>query len=718
MLTARKLPPLLQDLVSKEASTAQAEIRRATRCTPKQARELHEALKDGVYAVLQFPDLVAVLLGDPQPSLLKRFFSQRSGLLLKLRRGARLEALSEVMADGDLSQSQARDFLAGLQRQGDNWQALQKLYDDPDDDFFQKRPQPKAPEGISTELVFPPEKFDPDLLLDWLRKGQHRAATRWVRQLSGASREECQQMVDRLEEMVFEGHPDPWRVASRLWPAVVAPLAGLPNPDWLESLEPVRAELMELVLNHRALAAAQLVAQTVECGSIEARRFLRLLGDGSNWEKTILVFTTGQVFSKPKAMPSLESPRPRPKVKPPEPVVPVKAATPPPPVAETVPAWLSEPVPVVAEAAAAFTGTAPLSPWAAEREQEKLAAEAAREKERLGAEQARQQERDEADRRRHQEMEEADRRRHQESEATEAARAREQAATQKARLQEEQATADARRRESAATQSQINLPPASNLAAGTALAGVAAAASGLQAPQKLDLANTDMVLDRLTRLGEACANQNAGEALFILEEMEQAGFNRDYVSARFPALIPFLPDDPWSDQLEELGKFAPTLSRLLKGEANPAQLAQEMLKGGELDQLVGSLEKAWKTKNKADVEQAMAMLKRNPHLTEQVNQRLPWLGDLMDLDRDGKPDVLEAIDDPGAYFADLMRTRFPELGARLGETRIEKIKEILPELLQAMKERNMRGVMRVMSRLRLGPSDVKALLAALKHMHH
>ncbi|MBS2037430.1 hypothetical protein JST97_20745 [bacterium] len=718
MLTARKLPAVLQDLMSQEASTAQAQIRRTTRCTPKEARDVYEALKDGVYAVLQFPDMVALLLGDPQPGLLKRFFSQRSSLLRKLRRGARLEAMSEVMADGDINQAQARDFLAGLQAQGDNWQRLMQLYHDPSDDFFEKRPQPKQAEGVSIELVFPPEKFDPELLLEWLRKGQHRAATRWVRQLSGASRQECQEMIDRLEEMVYEGHPDPWRVASRLWPAVVAPLAGMPNPDWLESLEEKREQLTEQILNRRSSAASQLVSETVGCSAIEARRFLRLLGDCQIWEKTILTFTTGRIFTPSPPKLQLEAPRPR--VKAPTPLV---AATPaaPPSESQDVPAWLSAPGPVPSETV--LTGPAPSSPWATEREKEKLEAETAREQERQNAEQARQKEREDSDRRRHQEMEEADRRRHQESEATESARAREMADTQKSRELEAKSTAEARKRESAANQSQVELPPAGNL---TVTAGVAAAtasvtaaaASGLQAPQKLDLSDTDMVLDRLTRLGEACANQNAGEALFILDEMEQAGFNRDYVAARFPALLPLLPDDPWSDQLEELGKFAPTLSKVIKGQANPAQLAQELLKAGELDQVVMALEKAWKTKNKADVENAMALLKRNPHLTEQVNQRLPWLGDLMDLDRDGKPDVMEAIDDPGAYFSDLMRTRFPDLAARLGETRIEKIKEILPELLQAMKERNMRGVMRVMSRLRLGPSDVKALLAALKHMHH
>ncbi len=660
--------------MAQEASTAQAEIRRTTRCTPKQAREVHQALKDGVYAVLQFPDQVAMLLGDPQPSLLKRFFSQRSSLLRKLRRGARLEAMSELMADGDLTQAQARDFLAGLQLQGDNWQALQKLYFDPNDDFFQKRPRPKEPAGISTELVFAPEKFDPVLLLDWLRKGQHRAATRWVRQLSGASRADCQDMIDRLEEMVFEDHPDPWRVAARLWPGVVAPLADMPNPDWLESLESRREELLEHILNHRSSAASELVASTVDCTSIEARRFLRLLGDGSIWEKTVLKFTTGQVFSLPKL--KLDGAAPKPKAKPPRPAAlpgpQVKAPIVPP---QTAPAF----IPLVVEAAATLSGPAPPSPWEVEREQARLAAEALREKERQEAELARQKEREAAELRRQQEQQKVELARQQEREAAQA----------------------------------------SQLTAAAGLAAVAAtASSGLQAPKKLDLSDTDMVLDRLVRLGEACKNKNTGEALFILEELEGAGFNRDYVAARFPALIPILPDDPWTDQIEQLGKFAPTLSKLLRGEANPAQLAQEMIQGGELDKLVTSLEKAWKTKNKADVENAMGMLKRNPHLTEQVNQRLPWLGELMDLDRDGKPDVLEALDDPGAYFADLMRTRFPDLEARLGETRIQKIKEILPELLQAMRDRNMRGVMRVMSRLRLGPSDVKALLAALKHMHH
>lgn len=215
--------------------------------------------------------------------------------------------------------------------------------------------------------------------------------------------------------------------------------------------------------------------------------------------------------------------------------------------------------------------------------------------------------------------------------------------------------------------------------------------------------------------------------MFILEELEQAGLNRDYVAARFPAMIPWLPDAPWIDQLEQLGVFAPILGKLLKGEVNAVQLArqwvgseavQQVVNTGDLEKVIGSLEKAWKTKSKADLNEALGLLKQHPHLAEEINRRVPWLGDLLDMDKDGTPDVIEAYEDPAAYFGDLMRKRFPELEARLGETRIQKIKEILPELLQTMKERNMRGVMRVLSRLRLGPSDVKALLGALKHMHH
>ena len=668
MLTTQKMPQVLQDLLEMDESAAQGEIRRQTRCTPKEAREVHRALvENAVWAVLQFPDLMAQLVGDPPPRYLRKFSDQRPGLLRKLRRGQRLDFLREVMADGELSQFQARDFLSGLERQGENWECLEKLYADVGDDFWSKRPASKEKPEIDSEMVFPPEAFDPNLMLDWLLRNHSRTCVRWVRQLSGAKREDCQEMVDRLEELIFDNHPDPWRLVSRLWPSVLAPLAGMPNPDWLENLEERREELIDLVLNHRSAAATQLVVDTVDCTSIEARRFLRLLGDGEIWEKTLKVFLTGQVFDKPKPKAKIEvkkTPPPQPKA--PEPAM-IKPPTP-----------IVEPISVApVTAPPEFKGPAPsTSPWAAEREKEKREAEARRQKDR----------------------EEAEKSRQAELKQTEAARAREAAQTEASRQSE-----------TAASRS-----PGALAAPGGALGAVTAAVAG---PKKLDLNDTDQVLDRLTRLGEACAAKNTSEALFILDELEAAGCNRDYVAASFPALIPWLPDDPWSDHLDQLGKFAPTISKLLKGEANAAQLAEQIVRNSELDEVVSALEKAWKTKTKADMEAAMAQLKKYPHLSAEINKRVPWLSELMDLDQDGTADVLEAYDDPAAYFGDIMRTRFPDLQARLGETRIQKIKEILPELLESMKERNMRGVMRVMSRLRLGPSDVKALLGALKHMH-
>ena len=304
-----------------DESSAQGDIRRQTRCTPKEAREVHQALVENeVWAVLQFPDLMAQLVGDPPPRYLNKFSDQRPALLRKLRRGQRLDFLREVMADGELSQFQARDFLNGLERQGHNWERLKKLYGNVEDDFWSKRPDGKESEGIDSEMVFPPDQFDATLLLDWLRRNHSRTCVRWVRQLSGAKREDCQDMIDRLEELVYDDHPDPWRVVSRLWPSVVAPLAGMPNPDWLENLEERREELLDLVLNHRSAAATQLVVDTVDCTSIEARRFLRLVGDGSSWGKTLKVFLSGQVFDKAKAKVEPKALPPKPKAPEPPPV--------------------------------------------------------------------------------------------------------------------------------------------------------------------------------------------------------------------------------------------------------------------------------------------------------------------------------------------------------------------------------------------------------------
>jgi hypothetical protein len=226
------------------------------------------------------------------------------------------------------------------------------------------------------------------------------------------------------------------------------------------------------------------------------------------------------------------------------------------------------------------------------------------------------------------------------------------------------------------------------------------------------------LLERLARLGEQVASGDMAAAEDTFDELHGAGFNRAWVVSQYPALERWVPDEPWKDDLRPLGQFSGTLSDVVSGRVHPEQLlkeaAEKALRQANLDQIVTALERAWKSKKRADLEAAVGLLKQHPELADEINQRVPWLSDLMDLDNDGTADILEVAQDPGQYFADLVRSRHPEILQRLGEAKVAKIQEAIPELLEATRQRNMRSVMRIMSRLRLGPSDVKTLLGLIK----
>jgi hypothetical protein len=682
MTTAVALPPVLQDLLALEPAQAVAEVRRLTRCKPKEAEELVRWLPDGLEVVITYPNLVAQLVGDPQPRWLAHFRPQRSLLLRVLRRGNRLEAMRLLTADGTLNSPQARQFAQALTLQGEHWQLLERLYANPPADFWHRRPLPDAPPANEFEMLFPPEKFDPNLLLDWLARGHYRTGVMWVRQVSGCPREACLALVNRLEELVFDGDPNPWVAVTRDWPDVVSALAGLPNPLWLSALQEKRQELVELLERRKLLAAAELVCQTLACPSLEARRFLRRLGNGENWDSTQKVVALGKVFAA----------RPAPKAVTPPPLPPpaLKAAPPPPraPVVE----------PDLIEAAPPRVSSETLCGPDSDGDHLQMGVSSLRAMpwDTVRAEESRQ---TSSDRR-----------------AFETERSRELE-------QESKNLQNSRQQESEATRSDTQLPAAGALG----VAGAAVAASKVKPPSwavsppppppSFRLDDSDQVFDRLTRLGQACARKDLTEAQRLFAELEGAGFNRSWVGDRYPALIPFLPEEPWSQRIPQLGRLAEPLSKIVQGQTTPAQFAEQALRATQLESIVGALETAWKSKKKSDLEHAVGVLQQHPHLAEEINQRVPWLADLMDMDKDGTPDVVEAIHDPVAFFTQVLQTRFPELQQRLGEARVESIKQALPELIQTMKDRNMRGVMRVMSRLRLGPSDVKSLLSLLREMH-
>ena len=586
-------------------------LRRRTRCSPGEAREFVASLGQPEQLLKKFPDVVALWLEDPAPSLLLRYRSQRSKLLRLVRRRQTLEALRLL---GDLPGHQSRPFLRGLWLQGEHWELLEKLYREAKSDFWERRPLPDPPPEHENVLLFPPDEFQPDLLLDWLSRGQHRAALTWVRRLSGAPRESCQAMVDLVEEALFDGKPQPWDGAVAQWPEVVAGLAGLPDPLWLRKLSGRRQQLLELVAANRRLAAVELLTHELGCESSRARKFLKALGDGSNWDSTLDKFLKGRVFEvkapPPPAPPrGVEAPRPVPK---PSPLEELKSEPRPEPKSEPK---VEIPVPKEVKAPSWLTDPGPLP-------------------------------------------------------APEPSRP------------------------------LLQGPP--------------------PPPPEPEFTLDDEIglLERLGRLGEATAQGDMATAEATLAELQKAGFNRAWVVSRYPLLERWVPDEPWKEDLKPMGQFAHTLSEVVSGKVAPETLlkeaAEKALKQANLDQIVTALEKAWKSKKRADLEAAVGLLKQHPELAEEINQRVPWLSDLMDLDHDGTADVLEVAQNPGQYFVDLVRSRHPEIIQRLGEAKFVKIQEAIPELLTATRERNMRSVMRIMSRLRLGPSDVKTLLGLIK----
>jgi len=626
MVTAQYLPEPFQellDLVERgELGSALSQLRRQVGCTSMQARQFLDALPTGLDCVSKFPDIAAALLGDPQPSLLRQFHHSRPLLLREIRRRRRLNVLRILTEDGQVSASDARRFMQALEVQGHNWLELEQVYGRVPDDFWQVRPQPEPFEAQSMALVLQPEEFDPELLLSWLRQGLYRDGVLWVRRLTGAARETCQQLIDRLEELAFDEHPDPWSVVTGEYPEMVAGLAGLPNPNWLRKLAPKKGQLLEWVGSQRSQAATELVVAELGCSNQEARRFLRSLHEPDIWERALKRFDSGKVFEAPPPAPE------------PEPVVEAVAA---PVVVAAAPVALAAPVLLQGPAGDDKVLEELLAPL--EEEPEEVV----------------------------------------------------------------EPVAKARRA------MPWDLPA-------TPTPAVVVKAEPKPKPQPLSLNDTDEVFERLLRFREALAKDDMVAAQDILLELELAGFNRNWVAQRHPVLVPWLPDEPWSEQLPEVAEFAENLEKVMRGEVSPADLAAQALHKANLEEIVGALESAWKTKKKEDFVAAAALLNEHPQLAQEVNERLPWLADMMDLDQDGTADIIEAASDPGQYFTELLNNKFPDLRQRLGEARIARIKEVLPDLLEATRQRNMRGVMSVMSRLKLGPSDIKALLGVLKAM--
>jgi hypothetical protein len=647
--TPVQMPPVLQQLLDLHAAGNTSEacglIRRQTHCSPQVAQKVLAGLAAGDLDVVKtHGDTVALLLEEPAPSLLSRFEPQRPALLRLVRRGRRLEALSLVRQDGTVGLFEARAFCDALRGHGRHWEQIAEDYALPGRKFWQ-RPLPEhPPEAESSGMVAAPDVFDPQLLLRWLSQGQYRPGVLWVRRLTAAPREECQRLVDRLEELLFDEHPDPWSLVALEKPAMVAALAQLPNPEWLKRLALRRGELLDLLAANRNLAAIELVSNHLGCSSVEARRFLRFLDEGKAWDSTLQRF--GRQFQWPRpvvatsapasqsapvlqVLPRVEAPATAPSPAP-QPVNP--QPTPAPASAHTE---LFGPCPVEGGVASAVHALGAM-PWDS--------------------------------------------------------------------AQDAQSTAS------------TGVPWDSAQDARATASGNSAPAPAVK--RQLNLEDTDQLVDHLARFADACKRKDMGEAQRLFAELETAGFNSRWVAGRFPAVKPMLPPEPWSDDLPALGRAVEVVQGILQGTVDPIKLAREhaakALQAANLDKIVGALETAWKSKNKADLEIAVGLVREHPELEKEINQRVPWLTDLLDMDHDGTSDVLEMATHPGEYFADLIKSKHPELLTRLGDARLKKIQDVLPELLQALKDRNMRGVMRTMTRLRLGPSDVKSVLSVLK----
>lgn len=678
-MTPVKLPAVVQELLniyalgnSSEACTL---IRRQTRCSPSEAQKFLAALAaDDLDVVKNHSDTLALLLDEPCPSLLERFDAQRPLLLRLVRRGRRLEALSLVRQDGTVGLFQARAFCDALRGHGSHWEQIAEDYAFPGRTFW-NRPVPEAPETAeSTGMVLAPDVFDPALLAQWLRHGQYRPGVLWVRRMTGAPREDCQALVDRLEELLFEDHPDPWSLLALEKPAMVAALAELPNPEWLMALTAQRGELLDLLAANRNLAAVELVFKSVGCSSVEARRFLRFLNEGKTWDSTLQRFGVGFRWPQPAPLPAVPVERV---------VAAVRTAVPDPTPAPTpapvaspqllggAPATehteLFGPCPAENGVDSAVHGLAAM-PWNSAKDAQGTA-----------------------------------------SSGTPWNSAKDAAGTASTAMPWNSA------RDSQSTASS-GVPWNSAQDSLATAAGHSAPAPAVT--RSLNLDDTDQLVDHLVKFAEACKRKDMGEAQRLFAELETAGFNSRWVTGRFPAVKPLLPPEPWNDNLPALGKAAETVHGILQGSVDPIKLAREhaakALQAANLDKIVSALETAWKTKNKADLEMAVGLVREHPDLEQEINQRVPWLTDLLDMDHDGTSDVLEIASHPGQYFTDLIKSKHPELLTRLGDARLQKIQEALPELLDALKERNMRGVMKTMTRLRLGPSDVKSLLAVLK----
>lgn len=678
-----RLPDIIQELLdlrSVEVGQAVSLVRRSSHCSVEDARELVRLLP-AVEAVARFPDAVACLLGEPQPSLLAGMKPHREDLLRLVRRGRRLDAIRLVTETTGAGSFEARRFCDALCRFAAAWTQLAAQYARPVASFW-ARPLPEPPAEREMSVTMTPDVLDPELLLTYLRQGEVRAATLWVRRLSGWPREECQELVDRLDDMVHAGVGDPWGRLAQNSPDRVAELAGLPNPFWLARLEGVRSELLGLNTGGRKGQAAELVAATVGCSVVEARRFLGRLGDGSPWDSTRELFRPDTV----------------------KPVVPAAVAAPATATAAAgsdgaraaLPPKLAEPaqktVPAAPAASSAPAASAPPKPpkESTPKRPAALPVQAVSEDSPAPLQ------------------------------LTERQESPPPAAASKSLLTKLPAKApDAGRAAAAAVAAVASpllrpgmptlTPPAAFSVSSSRVpesGGFWSVGGHEEPPALLRIDDLEAVAGRLGALAEACSARDTARARALFGELEQAGFNRSWIQKQAPALLPFLPPEPWSEQLDHLGEAAGMASAFIKGDLSAGELASRAAGSLHLEKAAASFRQAVEKRDLTALGQAAE--------EAGAGEQVAWLNDVMDQDDDGVNDLVEIRQDPVAYFKDLVQKRHPELLVRLGDEKIARIQTELPELVKALKARNMRNVMKTMGRLKLGPGDIKTVINILK----
>lgn len=326
--TRTELELLLKEKRFREAISL---VRRTSRAELDLCRRFISELSSGQWSWAQLaqhhPSVVAALAGDPNPGLLERLREKREELLRALRRGRKLEALQLVKNSGQASAVEAKLFLDALVRRGLAWDEVLERYDGSVRDFWAVEPQgPGLPPRPTSDGVWvPPDRYSASQYDELVRTGQTNRAVSLIRRFARCSLEEARVFVDASETQNHD-----WAILARLFPTLVAALAGHPDPVLLDKLEPVKAEYLGAVRSERKLAANRLAQEVGGATLAQASAFLKaLVRYNLAWDEVAKLYREGTFkWVKQPAKAAAAAPAtaakpvaavPRPAVKPPTP---------------------------------------------------------------------------------------------------------------------------------------------------------------------------------------------------------------------------------------------------------------------------------------------------------------------------------------------------------------------------------------------------------------